>query len=42
LGGKIYAEAAANVEVVIQEWIETAKKLGRNILTDADLLIPDP
>jgi predicted RNase H-like HicB family nuclease len=27
--GKTYREALANVEVVIQEWIETAKDLGR-------------
>ena len=29
--GKTYAEAVANVEVIIQEWIETAKELGRAI-----------
>jgi predicted RNase H-like HicB family nuclease len=29
--GKSYQEALANVEVVIQEWIETAKELGRPI-----------
>lgn len=29
--GKNYREALANVEVVIQEWIETAKELGRAI-----------
>ena len=29
--GKTYAEAVANVEVIIGEWIETAKKLGREI-----------
>ena len=32
--GKTYAEALANVERVIQEWIETAKEMGR--------LIPEP
>ena len=29
--GKTYQEALANVEVVIQEWIDTAKELGRPI-----------
>ncbi|MCL5005829.1 MAG: type II toxin-antitoxin system HicB family antitoxin [Acidobacteria bacterium] len=29
--GKTYHEALANVEVVIEEWIETAKELGRPI-----------
>ena len=29
--GKTYREALANVEVVIKEWIETAKELGRPI-----------
>ena len=32
--GETYQEALANVEVVIQEWLETAKELGR--------LIPKP
>jgi len=32
--GATYQEALANVEVVIQEWIETANELGR--------LIPEP
>jgi len=29
--GPTYQKALANVEVVIQEWIETAKELGRPI-----------
>jgi len=29
--GTTYQEALANVEVIIQEWIETAKELGRPI-----------
>ncbi|HDY87781.1 MAG TPA: type II toxin-antitoxin system HicB family antitoxin [bacterium] len=29
--GKTYQEALANVEVIISEWIETAKELGRPI-----------
>jgi predicted RNase H-like HicB family nuclease len=29
--GKSYAEALQNVEVVIKEWIETARSLGREI-----------
>ena len=29
--GETYQEAVQNVEVVIQEWIETAKELGQPI-----------
>ena len=29
--GVSYQEALSNVEVIIQEWIETAKELGRPI-----------
>ena len=29
--GKSYREALANVEIVIQEWVATAKELGRPV-----------
>lgn len=29
--GKTYQEAVSNAEVIIQEWIETAQQLGREI-----------
>jgi predicted RNase H-like HicB family nuclease len=29
--GATYEEAVANVQIVVQEWIETAKSLGRPI-----------
>ena len=29
--GKTYAEALANAEIIIDEWIETARLLGRAI-----------
>jgi predicted RNase H-like HicB family nuclease len=32
--GATYAEALGNVDVIIQEWIETARELGR--------VIPEP
>ncbi len=37
--GKTYQEALANVEVVIREWIETAKELGRPIPTPRGRLV---
>jgi len=29
--GKTYQEAVSNAEMIMQEWIETAKELGRPI-----------
>ena len=29
--GKTYGDALASLEVVIREWVETAKELGRSI-----------
>lgn len=29
--GKSYLEALQNIELIIQEWIETAQLIGRNI-----------
>ena len=29
--GATYAEALANAEIIIDEWVETAKSLGREI-----------
>lgn len=29
--GKTYYEALQNLEIIVQEWIETAKELGREI-----------
>jgi predicted RNase H-like HicB family nuclease len=29
--GKTYAEAINNAEIIIQEWLETARELGRTI-----------
>ncbi len=37
--GETYQAAVANVEVVIQEWIETAQELGRPIPTPKGRLL---
>lgn len=37
--GQTCQEAVANVETIIQEWIETAKDLGRSIPEPKDKLI---
>ena len=37
--GKTYQAALANVEVIIEEWIETAKELGRPIPTPKGRLV---
>ncbi|HEX3314046.1 MAG TPA: type II toxin-antitoxin system HicB family antitoxin [Gemmataceae bacterium] len=37
--GTTYLEAVANVEVVIKEWIETARELGRTIPTPRGRLL---
>ncbi len=29
--GATYQEALANAEIIIEEWLQTAKELGRNI-----------
>jgi len=29
--GPTYQEALQNIEIIMQEWVETAKKLGRKI-----------
>ena len=29
--GKSYQEALSNIEIIIKEWIETAKKMGREV-----------
>lgn len=36
---KTYTETVANVEVIIQEWIETAKELGREIPKPKGMLV---
>ena len=37
--GKSYLEALSNAEIVIQEWIETARELGRSIPTPKGRLV---
>jgi predicted RNase H-like HicB family nuclease len=37
--GTTYSEAVANVEVVIREWIETAKEMKRKVPTPRGRLI---
>ncbi len=37
--GRTYQEALANVEVIIREWLETAKELGRPIPTSKGRLV---
>ncbi len=37
--GQSYSEAVANAEIIIQEWIETAKTLGRVIPTPKGRLV---
>ncbi|OLD57409.1 MAG: hypothetical protein AUI64_00620 [Acidobacteria bacterium 13_1_40CM_2_64_6] len=37
--GETHQEALANVEVIIREWIETAKELGRPIPTPKGRLV---
>jgi predicted RNase H-like HicB family nuclease len=37
--GKTHREALANVEVVIQEWIETANEIGRTVPTPKGRLV---
>ena len=37
--GQTYIEAVTNVEIVIQEWIETAQELGRDIPVPKDRLL---
>ncbi|AFZ34127.1 Uncharacterized protein family UPF0150 [Stanieria cyanosphaera PCC 7437] len=37
--GQTYLEAVTNVQIVIQEWIETAQELGRTIPTPKGRLL---
>ncbi|WP_333260660.1 MULTISPECIES: type II toxin-antitoxin system HicB family antitoxin [unclassified Microcoleus] len=37
--GETYQEALQNIEIVMQEWIETAQELGRSIPQPKDRLI---
>lgn len=37
--GQTYIEAVTNIQVVIEEWIETARELGRTIPTPKGRLL---
>ncbi|MEB3342622.1 type II toxin-antitoxin system HicB family antitoxin [Okeania sp.] len=37
--GETYQQALQNVEIIMQEWIETAQELGREIPTPKNRLI---
>jgi predicted RNase H-like HicB family nuclease len=37
--GETYRDALASVEVVIQEWIETAQEIGRSVPTPKGRLV---
>ena len=37
--GQTYIEAVTNVQVIIEEWIETARELGRTIPTPKGRLL---
>ena len=37
--GETYLEALSNVEIVMEEWIQTAKELGRSIPQPQDKLV---
>jgi predicted RNase H-like HicB family nuclease len=37
--GKTYQEAVSNAEIIIQEWLETAQELGREIPQPKDRLM---
>jgi predicted RNase H-like HicB family nuclease len=37
--GETYLEALSNIEVIMEEWIQTAKELGRSIPQAQDKLV---